>query len=252
MAKPKFNGPRSKSAKAQTRSLMYSENGGNQPVAGKRNSNGKVVALHGRQENDVFDDNSVEMPRAAPIRSNKKAKTTKVAKAKRTKRVRLSDSEKLLAALQADMFVLNSGTEQMLELLEEYTKRHLVDSEPYVLRELLRALLRVMPNGTAKSKIRGILGYFTRSPIMKTYMKLAKVMQTVAKTAHKTTFASEKIIPYDRIVDDTTILRLNGNPRYQERITIMDAKVERLKVPKKAGNRGPQNDPETMPSLESL
>ena len=82
-------------------------------------------------------------------------------------------------------------------------------------------------------------------------MKLAKVIVTIAKASHKTTFVVEKLVPYDRVVDDTTILRIHGNPRYQERITIMDAKVERLKLPKKQKpNRQVGSD--SMPSMESI
>ena len=247
MAKPRFNKVRK--SNTPTRSWLFSENGGNQPTAGEGISKGRVNLDERPRSNDVFEGPStsqVELPRAAK-RATKKA--TKVAKPR--KRVRKTDSEKLFEGLQAEMFVLNNGMEQMLEVLEEYTKRHLVDTEPYVLRELLRALLRVMPDGMAKSKVRGILGYFTRTPVMKTWMKLAKVIHTIAKTAHKTTFVTEKLVPYDRVVDDTTILKINGNPRYQERITIMDAKIERLKLPKKQKpNRQVGSD--SLPSMESI
>ena len=84
-------------------------------------------------------------------------------------------------------------------------------------------------------------------------MKLARVLKVLAEMKKVTTFVSErKEIPFDRVVDSTTLLTMATNPRYQERIELMDAKIERLKVPPKSKGQRSQAAASDMPSLESL
>ena len=64
-------------------------------------------------------------------------------------------------------------------------------------------------------------------------MKLAQILQAVAKADNITSFNTGREIPFDRVVDQTTILRLSGKPQYEEKIELMDAKLLRIrKLPK--------------------
>ena len=88
---------------------------------------------------------------------------------------------------------------------------------------------------------------------MQTWMKLSRVLKVIADTKKITTFVSDrKEIPFDRVVDSTTLLTMATNPRYQERIELMDAKIERLKVPTKTKVAKSRQTASDMPSLESL
>ena len=46
---------------------------------------------------------------------------------------------------------------QALEMLDQYVKKHLLDGEPVLLREILRMVHKMLPKGPQKSKVRGIL-----------------------------------------------------------------------------------------------
>ena len=143
--------------------------------------------------------------------------------------------------------LLGDSALQALEILETYTKQHLLSCEPAVLRELLRTTLKFLPNGVVKTKIRGILAYFTRNPATKTFMRLAKILETVAKAEDITTFVKPKEVPFDRIVDETTILRISGREDNIDLFEITDAKIERLK---KSRPR-PPSEPSTLSLQDS-
>ena len=190
-------------------------------------------------------------------KANKAGKVTK--RAPRARKVRQTESEKLLAL--SECYQLTPSAEHTFELLEYYSKHHTLTCEPAVLRELLRMSHKFMTNGAPKSKIRGILGYFTRNPLMQTWMKTNQILAVTASLEHRNTFKSDIEIPFDRIVDQTTILRLRGNPHNQDKIQIMEAKVNRLKTTKsrtKNVNTRPQaveaheGTYEGMPGLGSL
>lgn len=140
-----------------------------------------------------------------------------------------SESENLLLECQSKNYKLTDKAIHALEILEEYTKRHVVSVEPVVLREILRTAHRMLPPGPPKSKIRGILVFLTRSSIMVTWMKISRVLKVLGELNRVNTFSKPKEIPFDRIVDSTTLLQMSTNPRYEERIEIADAKIQRLK-----------------------
>ena len=143
----------------------------------------------------------------------------------------------------------------MFEILEQYCKNHAVTAEPAVLRELLRNTHRSLAPGPPKSKIRGILAYFTRTSMMVTWMKLARVLKIMAEREKVRTFVpARKEIPFDRVVDSTTLLQMSTNPAYHERIQIMDAKIERLKRPNPNRTAASNSLPlfGDIPSLESI
>ena len=172
----------------------------------------------------------VRMKVTAKRRQVKQLKKT-TSKAKKVKQT-LSDSEKLIKACNELGYSAPQSGIHMFEILEQYCKNHAVTAEPAVLRELLRSTHKMLSPGPPKSKIRGILAYFTRSPIMVTWMKLARVLKIMAEREKVRTFVpAKKEIPFDRVVDSTTLLQLSTSPAYQERIQIMDAKIERLKTP---------------------
>ena len=116
-----------------------------------------------------------------------------------------------------------------------------------MLRELLRTTLKFLPNGVVKTKIRGILAYFTRNPATKTFMRLAKILETVARAENVTTFVKPKEVPFDRIVDETTILKIAGREDNMELFEITDGKIERLKRPKPTTT----NEPSTLSLQDS-
>ena len=184
--------------------------------------------------------------------------TKRTKKAPKPRKDRQSESEKLLAL--SDCYQLTPSAQQTFELIEHYSKHHTLTCEPAVLRELLRMSHKFMTPGAPKSKIRGILGYFTRNPVMTTWMKTNQILKVTASIEKKNTFKTDVEIPFDRVVDQTTILRLNGNPHNQQKIQLMDAKVARLKTqPPKTKKAKPATTGEAiegtyegMPGLGSL
>ena len=163
----------------------------------------------------------------------------------RNGRVKKSSAEKFEELCKSQINCITNSTLQVFEILEDYTKHHLLSCEPIVLRELLRSALKFLPSGIVKTKIRGILSYYTRMPISKTFMKLAQVLEIVAKTEKLTTFTTPKEIPFDRIVDQTTILRVVGRPQNNEKISIINDKVDRLK------KKGPTNKINELPTTST-
>merc|ERR1712142_86935 len=174
------------------------------------------------QVSDLSEDSLTDVRAARP-------KTRKITKKRGPRGPRMTESQKFKLACTESWFKVDQASNQVLELLEEYCKRHFASMEPWVLRELLRMAHKSLPVGPPKSKIRGILGYFTRSNSVKNWLKISFVLRTVAANENTTTFTGIKEIPYDRVVDESQILSLAGNPRYQERIQVMDAKIERLR-----------------------
>ena len=178
--------------------------------------------------------------------------------AKKKRGPKKSESEKFLEECKRKNYVCSAAGVHVLEILEEYTKKHVMSGEPAVLRELLRNAHKLMPDGPPKSKIRGILVYLTRSTMVVTWMKVAKVLKAMADIKAVTTFAKPREIPFDRIVDSTTILQMSTNPKYGDRIKVMDAKIERLKGPQTGSKKGKKTTGERptgmgeLPSLTEL
>ena len=85
-------------------------------------------------------------------------------KAPRTKRAtkrtpRLTSSRGALdRAFTGNDLPLCGSVTQALDILDGYMKKHLLDAEPIVLREVLRLVHKMLPAGPQKSKIRGTLG----------------------------------------------------------------------------------------------
>lgn len=113
-----------------------------------------------------------------PLRRSKATKkTTKsVTTAKKTTKARSSKMPGVNAAertrvelqqlFERERLDLSGSVVQSLEILDSYLKRHLLDAEPVILREILRLLHRMMPKGPQKSKVRGILGKITTTEIL--------------------------------------------------------------------------------------
>ena len=168
--------------------------------------------------------------------------------------------EKFIAESRDIQYVPTAPELQLLEILETYTKSHILTCEPWVLRELLRSTHKSMNAGPAKKKIRGILAYFTRTKAMVTWSKISQVLQGIlTATDGEETFVGEREIPYDRVVDDTKILQMAANPRYEERIELIDTKIQALKrgyardKAQMVGNANTTADfTEEMPTLEDI
>ena len=154
---------------------------------------------------------------------------TKRVRKGQTKPPKLSGGDKLIQECEDAAFQITPEGQQMLEILETYTKAHLVTTEPFVLRELLRSAHKCMPAGPPKSKLRGILAYYTRTPIMATWSKVSQILTAVAAQEKITTFERELDVSCDRIVDETTILRVRANPLLADRIEVLDTKIKALK-----------------------
>lgn len=161
----------------------------------------------------------------------KRAKTSKVTKPRRRRqRSRGNEVQKFEELCELQSNLIGESALQILEILETYTKYHLLSCEPAVLRELLRASLKFIPKGVVHTKLRGILAFFTRNPSVKTFMKLAQILEGVAKAEGESTFVEDKEVPFDRIVDQTTIIRMSG--RQISHFELIDAKINRLKIAK--------------------
>ena len=185
----------------------------------------KVNRRKGQENRIQVSDLSEESLTDIRARRPKKQKTKKG-----TRRPRRSEFQKLKDDCQETEYAIGPEGSQVLAVLEDYCKRHFSSMEPWVLRELLRVAHKSLPKGAPKSKIRGILGYFTRSNSTKNWMKIAMVLRAVASQEKVKTFVQPKEIPFDRVVDESEILSMSGNPRYTERIEVMDAKIQRLKT----------------------
>ena len=160
----------------------------------------------------------------------KRSRSDRAVARKRIRGPARSESENLLLECQSKKYELTNEATHALEILEEYTKRHVVSVEPVVLREILRTTHRVLPPGPPKSKIRGILVFLTRTNIMVTWMKISRALKVLGELHRVNTFSKPKEIPFDRIVDSTTLLQMSSNPRYEERIEIADAKIQRMRT----------------------
>ena len=162
-------------------------------------------------------------------------RTTRAPRARKPKKTGM---EKFIAESRDVQYVPTAPELQLLEILETYTKSHILSCEPWVLRELLRSTHKSMNAGPAKKKIRGVLAYFTRSSAMVTWSKISQVLRGIlTATDGGETFVGEREIPYDRVVDDTKILQMAANPRYEERIELIDTKTvsyTHLTLPTKA------------------
>ena len=66
--------------------------------------------------------------------------------------------KKLTLGFRGKLLDLSSSVLQSLEILDAYMKRHLLDAEPYMFREILRMVHKTLPIGPQKTKIRGVLG----------------------------------------------------------------------------------------------
>ena len=166
------------------------------------------------------------------------------------RRTRKTNAEKFEDLCRSQTSLLSGSAFQVFEILEDYTKHHLISCEPAVFRELLRTTLKFLPQGIVKTKIRGILAYYTRSSITKTFMKLAQILETVSTVEDITTFKSEKEVPFDRIVDQTTILRISGKPQLAENFEILNGKVERLARKNKSVNSQNVMSSQSLPDSE--
>lgn len=83
--------------------------------------------------------------------SAKKAPTSKAA-------ALLNSKRKLKATFDQQLLELSNSVLQSLELLDFFMKRHLLNAEPYLFREILRVVHKTLPKGPQKTKVRGVLG----------------------------------------------------------------------------------------------
>ena len=117
----------------------------------------------------------------------------------------------------------------MLEILDEYVKRHLIDGEPMILRELIRMVHSSLPPGPQKSKARGILAYYTRTTAPMNWVKVAEFLDCVATSSNVQTFTSERVLEWDRVVASDLVLREVTRPDSLMRMQLQSAKLDRLK-----------------------
>ena len=94
------------------------------------------------------------MTRATTKKANKPTKSaSSKSKAKLEKA-----KQKLLIGFRGKLLDMSSSVLQSLEILDAYMKRHIMDAEPALFREILRMVHKVLPSGPQKTKIRGVLG----------------------------------------------------------------------------------------------
>ena len=151
---------------------------------------------------------------------------------------------KLEEAFASQELVLSGSEAQVLEILDQYLKKHLLEGEPYVLREILRLVHRTLPKGPQKSRVRGILckknantknvlinilGSLTRSPAELTWVKISQLLHSIARSQNIVSFESEKVIKMERVVDPTIVLREVTRPTGMELMRGQTAKLERLR-----------------------
>ena len=94
-------------------------------------------------------------------RASTSGKTSKRSAQKKgeNKVMKLKNSQKKLKEIfERSNLNLSNSLMRVFEVLDDYTKKHLLDSEPVIFRELLRLVHRFLPKSEQKSKIRGVLG----------------------------------------------------------------------------------------------
>jgi len=149
-------------------------------------------------------------------------KRTRVSKEKRL--------ENLRKKFKSANFQMTKPLDHVLEQLDAYMKRHMVDAEPLYLRQILRTLHGFMPAGDHKRIIRGTLQMFTRWKIEKIWQRVTKLMQILSEDLKIQTFETPKKIPITRIVSPLVALRECTRPTNRQVLEVTNEKILRLKM----------------------
>jgi hypothetical protein len=89
---------------------------------------------------------------------------------------------------------------QILQDLDTFTKLHIGDADGQLLREKLRFLHRKLPIGAPKSRVRGLLSYFSRWTKFKIWSRLTDIVGHLSKTIlGKTNLDSKPFIVTSRV-----------------------------------------------------
>ena len=175
--------------------------------------------------------NARAAPRSQAQGGAKKAKAAQSKKKDRSAPGELNQQRALLNRLFRTMeFDQSPLNMQSWELLDSYVKKHLLDAEPVLLRDILRLIHKNMPKSPQKTKIRGILSMFTRNSMAMTWIRISQVMQAISETEEIITFETPKVINMERIVDTKIVLREITKPDGLLRTGIQTEKLQRLTV----------------------
>lgn len=96
---------------------------------------------------------------------------------------------------------------QILQDLDTFTKLHIGDADGQILREKIRFLHRKLPLGASKSRVRGLLSYFSRWTKFKIWSRLTDIVNHLTKTIlGKTNLDSKPYIVSNRVCSQIDIV----------------------------------------------
>ena len=96
---------------------------------------------------------------------------------------------------------------QSVQDLDTYIKLHIGDANGSFLREKLRFLHRILPDGKIKKSLRGLLTYFTRWTKIIIWRKIIDIVKFLAENKlGKPTLKSQPFIVSDRVVGPIDII----------------------------------------------
>ena len=92
---------------------------------------------------------------------------------------------------------------------------------------------------------------FTRNPAGVTWVKISQVLVAIGATERLITYEAPKVIPMDRIVDTSVVLREVTRPEGVNRCRVQTEKTKRL-ILEKPQRTASERLSTSMPSLESV
>ena len=101
---------------------------------------------------------------------------------------------------------------QVVQDLDTYIKLHIGDANGSFLREKLRFLHRILPDGKIKKSLRGLLAYFTRWTKIVIWQKIIDIVKYLAENKlGKPTLKTQPFIISDRVVRPIDIIPFYKN-----------------------------------------
>ena len=103
--------------------------------------------------------------------------------------------------------------------MDNYIKLHIGDANGSFLREKLRFLHRILPDGKIKKSLRGLLSYFTRWTKIIIWRKIIDIVKYLAENKlEKPTLKTQPFIVSDRVVGPIDIIPFykNGSEKMLE------------------------------------
>ena len=103
-----------------------------------------------------------------------------------------------------------------LEDLHWYLKYHINDAQGPILRSKITMLYRSCNEPMVKKQLRGVLCYLNRWKTIKTYLKIAGIMEKIVGNREEITLEPAQIIPNCRFIKPAQIVRTIGNSMHRD------------------------------------